>query len=182
MKLHVPKAAKKNCSKCAYETLPHACPINRGYAQRMISGYEEDLKKASYTAKQVSNPEDSLHACAKNANMISGVNCNPDPYEAEYNFRMTHNDWHDKTIKTYAIVVTQTFPKDITDAHMVNGLGQTLAASIAIGHEAAVYTHCSDDCILYNYIVINNVSADTGRVVTISALRNAKELLLDGKY
>jgi hypothetical protein len=100
----------------------------------------------------------SISYAEKKADIKGGINCDADI--AKIQFKATKNIFNKNGgIECHTII--QSFLPNEVDINIANEIGCQLAEKIAIGFEAAVYTHSDKDHI-HNHIIINSVNFETG--------------------
>ena len=106
-----------------------------------------------------------------------GIECSDDTETAIKQMKADRIMWN-KDSGVEAHVIIQSFQGTECDAKTANEIGQELAARIAPGHRAMVYTHTeSDGGNIHNHIVINSVNYENGKKLRSGwLLHNSREI------
>jgi len=107
----------------------------------------------------------SLAYAEKRATERSAYNCDSENIKDTQAEMQNVREIFDKTDKTQAHTVIQTFSPEESrhlTPQQVNQMGYELAEKIAPGHQVAIYTH-TDKAHLHNHLVINAVNFENGK-------------------
>lgn len=106
-----------------------------------------------------------------------GIECSDDTETAIKQMKADRLMWN-KDSGVEAHVIIQSFQGMECDAKTANEIGQELAARIAPGHRAMVYTHTeSEGGNIHNHIVINSVNYENGKKLRSGwLLHNSREI------